>query len=164
MAAQNLTPELVRELLDYNPQTGDFVRKVSRMSNKIGTSPGHRRNGGYHVIFLANKLHLAHRLAWLHFYGSWPKNNIDHINGNGLDNRIENLRDATYQENGQNIRRAKTSNKSCGVLGVSPHQGKWAARITVEGKTKRLGCYDTIEEAYEAYLQAKRKLHVGCTI
>jgi hypothetical protein len=106
---------------------------------------------------------LVHRLAWMYVYGKWPRNDIDHINGNPLDNRIENLRDVTELGNNQNLRRPKKGNIS-GFLGVAPNHSRWLAKITVSGKQIYLGTYNTPEEAHQAYLAAKRVLHSTCTI
>jgi hypothetical protein len=91
---------------------------------------------------------------------------IDHINGNGLDNRRSNLRVVTRSENMQNQRKARADNKSSGLLGVSWHKPgrNWTAQITIAGKRTHLGIFDTSSEAHAAYLSAKRNLHDFCVI
>lgn len=107
----------------------------------------------------------AHRLAWLHITGKWPEIEIDHINGDGCDNRAENLRAATRRLNMENRRTAQRNNV-IGQLGVSqcPSTGRYFARIETRGRSIHLGTYDTAEMAHGAYLGAKRLLHNGCTI
>lgn len=92
--------------------------------------------------------------------GSWPKDQIDHINGDRTDNRFSNLRDVTNEINNQNKKRAQSNNR-LGLLGVCHHQGGFRARIAVNGKSKCLGVYLTPELAHQVYLDAKRRLHHG---
>ena len=97
--------------------------------------------------------------------GRWPQKSIDHINGDGSDNRWANLRDVDQKTNAQNLREAHADNKA-GLLGV--HKGRkyarWKAAIYVDGKTKKLGLFESAEAAHAAYVEAKRLLHAGCTI
>ena len=91
-----ITQEELKELLDYNPETGLFTWNVyNNIKNK--TTAG-TFNDGYIQIKIKQKIYQAHRLAWLYVYGEWPKGQIDHINGIRDDNRIENLRDVTNRE------------------------------------------------------------------
>jgi ribosome biogenesis SPOUT family RNA methylase Rps3 len=96
----------------------------------------------------------------------WPKHTIDHINGVRTDNRIGNLRDVTQQKNSENMRRPQKRTIS-GFLGVHVQRRKtvrYLAQIVTDGKLRHLGSYDTAEDAHAAYLEAKRRLHEGCTI
>jgi len=120
---------------------------------------------GYISISINRNRYLAHRLAWLYENGDWPKQDIDHINGNRSDNRIENLRDVSHQVNCQNKRSIGKQNTS-GFLGVNwrKDRQKWRAVISTRRKQKFLGFFDTAQEAHQAYLIAKRKLHEGSTL
>lgn len=160
-----LTAPHVREVLDYNPETGTIIRRKSR-ARWQGKAAGMVDAYGYLVIKIGSRTYKAHRLAWLHFYGEWPAGMIDHINGDKADNRIANLRDVTNQVNVQNARKARSSNKSTGLLGAhwDEHSGCFLSRIGVNGKLVRLGRFDSQEAAHAAYLEAKRRLHAGCTI
>jgi hypothetical protein len=97
-------------------------------------------------------------LIWLYAHGEWPKNDIDHINGNPNDNRLQNLRDVTTAENIQNQVAAHTRNKT-GLLGVSKRKHGFIARICVRGVIMHLGTFDTAKEAETAYLAVKRERH-----
>jgi hypothetical protein len=100
--------ELNEELV-YNKKTGQFFWK-----KEAGTITGH----GYRYIRVNGKMMLAHRMAWLMEYGEDPEGKlIDHINGDRLDNRIENLRIATYSQNGANAKRH--SRNTSGLKGAS---------------------------------------------
>ena len=101
----------------------------------------------------------------MYFYGEFPCSEIDHINGNKQDNRIENLRIASRSINAQNKRSARADSVSR-VLGVSWHKmaNKWVAQISKSGKKFHLGSFSDIDDARNAYISAKRRLHEGCTI
>lgn len=96
--------------------------------------------------------------------GIWPSGDIDHMDGNGLNNQWANLRDVTRAVNCQNRRKASVRNKSTGHLGVTLDRGKFIPCIFVGGRNKRLGRFKTLSEATAVYLAAKRSLHEGCTI
>jgi hypothetical protein len=157
----------VRELLNYDPETGIFTRKVrTAQRHQVGDRACGNpiRTGHLRVAFDSTK-YLAHRVAWLYVYGKWPQFDIDHINGIPSDNRIKNLRDVPNRINRQNMRSAKGDNAS-GLLGVTEHvKGRqWRASIHLDGKRHHIGLYDTPEAAHDAYVLAKRKIHEGCTI
>lgn len=151
-----ITQERLKQLVSYNPDTGEFARSIKTTHNAKVTSIS---GDGYYRITLDNKRYRAHRLAWLYVYGYFPTQ-IDHINGNKLDNRIENLRIANASENGQNISKPNKNNH-LGIRGVRKHSlvNKYQARIKINRKEIYLGLFDTIEDAIEAYENAKSKYH-----
>jgi hypothetical protein len=164
MAKPDLSAERLRELLHYDQETGVFTWRVNRKGHaKIGSIAGSRRWDGYVSIGICGKAYLAHRLAWLHVKGVFPKEDIDHLDGNPSNNAIKNLRDCPTYVNVQNIRGPSKNNKS-GFLGVSRNKKRWLARIHVSGKTINIGTFDTAEEAADAYIKQKRLIHAGCTI
>lgn len=162
MSKHNLTAEEVRRLFNYDPDTGIFTRRINRYKYRAGEVAGYKCHG-YIRIKIIKPTYSAHRLAWLYVYGVWPEGEIDHINGITNDNRIVNLRSVSHSQNSENLRRARSDNKS-GLLGVSWSHKSWIAQIQVNGKKKYLGRHKTKEEAHEAYLIAKRLLHVACSI
>ena len=161
---ETITQELLHELFTLR-EDGELVRKVSTARRvKIGDIAGTIHHAtGYRRIRVNGKQYRAHRLIWFMVHGKFPVNMLDHINGNKLDNRISNLREATHQENMQNKTKARLDNKS-GFLGVSLNKGRFRANIKLNGKLKYLGLFDTPKEAHEAYLKAKREHHEFCTI
>jgi hypothetical protein len=149
----------VKALLEYNPNNGEFHWKVTRNNSvKKGSVAGWINPEGYRCIQLNNKEYKAHRLGWFLFYGEWPINEIDHINGRKLDNRIENLRDVSKKLNMWNQHKPSRNNKS-GFIGVYKHGTRYRAQIGVNGMNIRLGFFKTPEEAHEEYLNAKRYFH-----
>jgi hypothetical protein len=96
----------------------------------------------------------GHQIAWLLFYRCWPEGEIDHIDGDGLNNRVGNLRDATRSENQRNQRPGKR-NKS-GILGVSWHSPtkSWQSSMWVGGKRKFLGRFKRLKHAAAARIAA----------
>ena len=161
-----LTHTRLVEVLRYEPDTGNFYWLIRPSDNVfIGDLAGGIDGKGYGIIRIDDKYFRSHRLAWFYHYGEWPEKDIDHINGDILDNRINNIRDVSKTINMQNQRRAQKGSTS-GFLGVSHNKkiGKYVAKIRANGKTSTLGAYATAEEAHTAYVQAKRKLHEGCTI
>jgi len=150
--------ERVIELLDYDPDTGIFTWKVSKGSQRAGTEAG-TLNNGYSIISIDGKNHRAHRLAFLLSHGHLP-DELDHINGDPSDNRIENLRPATRSENNRNT--GKNSKNTSGKKGVSwdKQREKWQANARdSNGKKKHLGRFTTVEAAYVAYNDFAIKLH-----
>ena len=157
--SSELTVGRLRELIDYNPDTGSMAWKVST-SNRIpvGSEAGSLQSAGYRYVTIDGQKYLAHRLAWFYVHGAWPKE-IDHINRDRLDNRMSNLRMATRSQNSMNKGR-RSDNKS-GVTGVTWHKGsqKWRAVCHMNGKQIQVGMFDSIEEAAKAYAEAAEKLH-----
>jgi hypothetical protein len=160
-----LTVEQLKDALTYDPNTGEFIWKIRpSKAIKAGDVAGCvEKRIGYITIGIKGHIYKAHRLAWLYMYGDWPKGLIDHINGKKNDNRISNLRDVFADGNSQNVRKPNSRNKS-GFMGVIWFQNKWRASISVNGKSKWLGDFNTPEKAHQVYLEAKRKYHAACTI
>lgn len=153
----------VRELLAYDPETGLLTWKVEGRGTSQGRVAGSMRNNGYFRVGIRRKAYSIHRIAWLIYYGEWPKDQVDHIDGDRTNNRISNLRPASATVNSQNRVRAQANNR-LGVMGVRLYRGKYQACLRLSGKYVYLGRYCTIEEARDAYLKAKRELHEGNTL
>lgn len=157
-----LTPKQLKEVLDYNPRTGQFIwiaPKGGRVHS--GDIAGSLTPRGYIQIHIKNKLYKAHRLAWLWMTGKWPTDEIDHKNGIKDDNRWKNLRECNRKQNCQN--RAINCNNKTGYMGVFIKARntikKYAAEIRINKKKVSLGYFKTPEEAHAAYLKAKAKYH-----
>lgn len=127
--AEKLTADILRSILDYDPETGKFDWRNNR--RKAGCLD----NFGYHRIQVLGKLYKAHRLAWLHYYGEWPEQDVDHVNGVRSDNRIANLRSATKGQQSQNV--ASPYRKSGLPRGVSWCAKSKGYRAQSGAKTRR---------------------------
>jgi HNH endonuclease len=149
-----ITQAWLQERLSYNPETGSFTWKSHRKSTQIGKTAGAVARNGYRRIKLGQRDRLAHRLAWLYVYGVMPAGDIDHINRNRADNRIENLRLANRSQNGANARLWKSN--TSGLRGVRRFHKKWRATIGYGGQLYHLGTFATAEEASNAYRVAAR--------
>lgn len=149
----------VKEFLSYDQNTGRFNWRTSRRRSKAGDIAGSMNAYGYVRIKIDGKAYFAHRLAWLFVYGEEPKGLIDHIDCDKTNNRISNLRVCNHSENKFN-RPAPRTNTS-GVKGVSwsKRWGKWMAYISINNKSKKIGGFDSIEAAAEAYQKFAKELH-----
>ena len=168
-----LTQEIVKEFMNYDPETGILTWKHrdrkwckdERSYNSWNTSHYNKicgsihPNSGYNNIRIFNKTYRTHRIIWLYVYGTWPNDQLDHINGNRQDNRLCNLRECTNSENQQNKKIRKDN--SSGFMGVSfsKKSQKFQSHIKVNTKSLHLGLFDDAKEAHEAYLEAKQKYH-----
>ncbi len=156
-----ITQERLREVLHYDPDTGQFTwLKCLSSRGPVGTAAGHvSAASGYRQITIDGSKYYAHRLAWLYMTGKWPSPECDHRNGVRDNNRWTNLREATKAQSAQN-RRVRSDNKS-GHAGVAwvPLSSRWRAKITVKGKRTHLGHFDLIEDAIAAYAKAKAEMH-----
>lgn len=162
--------ERLQKALDYNPDTGLFTWKESRFCGRYrsvlvvqaGDVAGCLRRDGYTSIGIDRKVYMAHRLAWLYSFGSYPDDGfeIDHIDGDRSNNRIKNLRLVTRNENLQNLRSAKSHNKTSGVLGVhfDSQRGKWRAVLNLNKKKHCLGFFNSVEEAAKARALGESRL------
>lgn len=126
-----------KSLLDYYPEEGVFRRRVTRGNSKRGTIAGYRLDKGHSKLYWAieiagNKIY-AHRLAFAFMTGEWP-DEVDHIDGNGMNNKWSNLRGCSRSSNCKN-RRLQSNNKS-GILGVSWRGdcNRWVAKINSDNK------------------------------
>ncbi|WP_369913930.1 HNH endonuclease [Xanthomonas sp. NCPPB 3005] len=149
----------LRELFEYDANTGGLAWRVRRGPVRIGSAAGSLHRSGYYRVIVDGIRVAAHRVAWALHHNQWPADQIDHINGNKVDNRIINLREATNLENNQN--RAANVGSVSKYVGVVWHKGagKWQAQIGYNGKRRYLGMFRTEHEAHDAYCAAKRELH-----
>lgn len=153
-----MTDDLIKEYINYNPETGDLVW-VKRPANRvcIGDKVKSVDAYGYLSVAFRGKVWKAHRLAWFLYYGTLPNGDVDHINGDRLDNRISNLREASRVEN---LRNMAVSGKGLSKYkGVSKSGNSWTAQITLNNKKIHIGCYKSEEEAALAYNIKAEKLY-----
>jgi hypothetical protein len=161
------TADRVRELLEYDAQTGFLtwrVRPATTPNERLwniryaGKQAGCVANTGYVLVRIDGRLCAAHRIAWAWMTSAWPEDDldVDHANGNPSDNTFSNLRLASRAEN---IANSKVSiNNRLGKKGVyRVCSGRYGAGIRVNGRAHYLGYFDTPEEASAAYVAAAEK-------
>lgn len=149
-----LTQDRLKALLDYDPSTGTFTRLVccGRLG-LAGAVPGWISDG-YRKITLDGETFLSGRLAWFYVTGKWPCPEVDHRDQNPLNDRWENLREATRSQNCANQKKMARKSR---FRGVTPRRGRWIAQGIVNGKQAYLGMFDTEESAAAAYQSATQK-------
>jgi len=157
---QKVTGTTMAMFLDYNPETGAFYRKLKTGPNSY---PGEEitclNDEGYIIVTMMGARLRAHRLAWVWMTGNWPKEDIDHINGNRADNRFINLRGATRSQNLQNS--GMRSYNKTGYKGVHfcNQRQKYVAQIRINKKATCLGRFETLEEASAVRIAAEKRFY-----
>lgn len=144
-----ITKDNVKELFDYDQNTGNLIR---RSTGRKADSP---QSKGYLKVNYKGAIYASHRIVWLWNYGAWPEDDIDHINHVRTDNRIANLRDVPHIENMKSVKR---DNKT-GFEGVKFSGNKFTSHIKTNGKKLHLGTFDTAKEAHEAYVNKHIELY-----
>jgi hypothetical protein len=148
----DVTVEQLKAKVSYDPDTGVFIWKKHKIKEKIGTIAG-STDELYTKIFINSRSYLAHRLAWLYVYGTWPKDQLDHKDRNKKNNRISNLRECGYSENCYNQVRHKGISGYHGV-GLDKVRNQYFAKIMINREETWLGYFDKPELASKAYLEA----------
>lgn len=170
------SPRVLRRLLDYNPETGELrwkerpvwmFAKGPRGRSAIAATWNKARSGkpalasidmrGYMAGAVLLRYCSAHRVAWAMFYGEWPAQNIDHVNGVRNDNRIENLRSVDHVTNCHNREMNSNNTSGCTGVGWSKRHQKWQAKITVKRKRMFLGRFERFEDAVAARKAAEAR-------
>jgi len=157
--------QLAKALFDYNPESGELTWRVQTNATPKGKAAGtvrkHKvdRYTSYINVTILGDPYKAHRIIWLMQTGKWPEKHIDHIDGNGLNNKWSNLREATASQNAMNQR--VRSDSASGIKGVSYDKARnvWYVYIDVDKKRKHLGRYETKDEAAAARLAAEKIYH-----
>ena len=151
MTDKILTQDRLKELLNYDPETGVFTRKCGKVA-------GTQRPDGYRKITIDRVQHYSHRLAWLYMTGELT-NDVDHKDRDPSNNQFSNLRVVTKSQNQHN--RVKQCNNTSGYKGVIyfKRTGRWRANIWVNDENHYLGYFDTAEEASIAYQNAAMLFH-----
>jgi hypothetical protein len=161
MTIESITQELVQHLFDY--RDGELywrVKPSNRVRIHIGQKAGTLNIRGYFSTKINRKLYFNHRLIFLMHYGYLP-DYLDHIDGNRVNNKVENLREATLSQNQHNRKLSK--NNTSGVKGVSWQKNKWRVQIRLNDKLKSFGSYDDLELAELVAQEARTKYHGSFT-
>jgi hypothetical protein len=153
-----ITESRLKELLTYQPLTGQFVWNMRRGRARAGDVAGNLDNG-YVQIRIDGRRYMGHVLAWLYMTGCTPTVEVDHKDLDRANNRWDNLRLGTHAENNQN--KPKPKNNTSGVKGARRYKrtNRFVAAIMAHGQARHLGYFDTLEEASAAYVKAAKELH-----
>lgn len=153
---QTLSQQYLKSQINYDPTTGIFLWLERKQGRYMGKPVG-CLSIGYLSIRIAGKLYRAHRLAWLFMTGSFPKDQIDHINNIRNDNRWINLRQCNQSQNCANT--GKRKNNTSGFKGVywSRNAKKWHASVRFKRKNFHLGYFNDKIDAAKAYNVAATK-------
>ena len=152
-----ITQDELKELLHYDPETGDFMWLVSIADHiKVGKIAGTLHKAGYIQIKIYKRCYLAHRLAWLYMTGSFVEE-IDHKDRNKSNNKWTNLRKASSSQNHHNC--DKQINNTSGYKGVHFRKDRntWVALIRHDGQRTYLGSFKKKEDAAQVYNEAEKK-------
>ncbi len=155
-----LTLERLKSLLTLEEDRGVFLNKVDRGRYKKGQEAGYTVEG-YTYITIDRKAYPAHHLVWMWFYGELPKvgHDLDHINMQRNDNRVENLRLVTRSQNMYNTNAHKDNPSGIKNVSFRKDTGKWSVRVSVSGKYKSFGSYDDKELAELVAHEVREKYH-----
>lgn len=141
-------------IFEYNHDSG-LLRRID--GNKRALTKwrqGSLTAFNYRAFKVNGRVCLAHILAYALYYGNYPENYVDHINGNPSDNRICNLRPATHRENMCNMKLRKDNTSGFQGVTFNRNSKKWQASIRVKGKKIHLGYFKSPDEARDKYLEA----------
>jgi hypothetical protein len=151
-----LTSDLLHTL--FEERDGELYRKVTRGGSKAGSRAGHIGNRGYRIVVVNGRQYMEHRLIWI-MHGNDPVEMLDHIDGDQLNNKIENLRAATNSQNQRNQKLRKDSTSGIkGVSWISAYK-RWAGQVWHKGKLYRAGYFKDKDECAAAVRELRESLH-----
>ena len=152
-----ITQEELKEVLEYDPATGEFRWRVSRgPTAKAGNRAGSLHHTGYRMLRVYGHRYLEHRLAWLYMTGNFPAKQVDHRNLIRDDNSWDNLREASQGQNKANGH--KYQNNTSGYKGAYKCGKRWRSGIKLDNKQINLGTFDSAKEAHLAYCKAATEM------
>lgn len=146
------------ELLVYDPDTGVFSWRVNRGPVKAGATAGRIDSSGHVQITIDGSAYMAHRLAYLYVTGTWPRLTVDHRDRDPANNRWQNLREATREQNMRNCRTrvdSRTGHKGIAI----DRNGKYRAYIVADARRRHLGMFASLQQAVHARNLAAKDLH-----
>lgn len=147
--------EIAKEL--RADEHGRLFFRIPKPGRSIQREAGYVRKDGYRAVKSNGQTYLAHRLVWCLFFGRWPTEQLDHCNGNKLDNRVENLREVTPKQNRLNVKNTRNDSGIVGVTWAKKEQN-WRATIFDQGKCVNLGHFATLKEAIQCRKAAEVRL------
>lgn len=163
MHERRLSCDDAKRMFRYDKRTGKlFWREIGQLSrhiavgDEVGTTSYRGTNGAYRTVVITGYgAYLVHRIIWLIVRGKWPDNQLDHEDGDGLNNRLRNLREADDDVNSKNMP-LRCDNRT-GCPGVHRRRTNWFARICVHGKIINIGTFNSVSSAVRARKAAERR-------
>jgi hypothetical protein len=155
MKRDNCSIERLREALEYNPETGDLIWKEGQRKGMVAGAINVMGGIAYRAVMLDGVTRRAHRIAWAIHYGDWPKEEIDHENGDGSDNRLSNLKDSNRSKNSRNRRRSRNNNS--GIGGVHFDGKRWVVQGYEGEKRICIGRFTEFDAAVIARKEYEKK-------
>lgn len=156
-SGKDITLEELKKVLEYNPETGVFIRKIKLGGRKVGEVAGHIRPNGYLTLNVNGKTYYGHRLAWLYVYGKSPDKLIDHQDGDPSNNKIDNLREVCHRQNLCNQKLNKNNKSGCNGVYLFKKRNKWIAQIKLNSKSTYLGIFNKKIDAIKCRKEAEKK-------
>lgn len=171
---KNLDVEFIRNCISYNPKDGSLkwlYRDRSQFKSQQAYKAWNTKYkgkvaletlnaSGYRHGTINSTSISAHKVAWAIAFGYWPINQIDHINRDRSDNRLENLRLANKSENQHNRSKSKNNTSGFKCVTFDKRNKKWDARIGINNQVVHLGRFFSAEDAHLAYVCASKKYHL----
>lgn len=175
---RSIEVDYIRTCLEYDKSSGRLAwltRPISHFATQASCDAWNKKYAGttagnewttssgcnkYRSVSICGTNFREHRVIWALVYGYWPKEQIDHIDGNGTNNSLENLREATAQINCMNL--AKFKNNTTGICGVWRKGNRWRASISKAGKRHDLGYHDNLLDA--ACARKSQELKMGFSV
>lgn len=159
MAQRSISQKELKEFLRYDPDTGVFTWIKTRSNRwKPGRQAGCIDGNGYWQIRISGILLLAHRAAFIYMTGDCPKY-VDHIDGNKINNKWENLRPCTKSENAFNKPNRIKSYSGIKNVSFDPRINRWYVRLKTNGRIRSFGGYGSLELAELVAFEAREKFH-----
>lgn len=154
---KDLTQSLVKEHFKYKDGKLYWIKPTAKKI-AIGDTPSWKNEYGYYKVGFYGKLHLVHRLIYLYHHGYLPKE-IDHINGDRSDNRIENLRECNRSQNSRNSKKRSTNNTGYKGVQFNKSNNKWFGAVYAEGEMHKTEYFDNLLLAASALVKIRDRLH-----
>lgn len=155
-----ITQDCLKELLSYDSETGKWTWLITKGGILAGSEAGTINHQGYRMITINRKLYKSSRLAFLFMTGSFPSDEVDHINRDKLDDRWVNLRGVSHTINQRNRGIQKNNTSGCPGVSWNSARRKWMSYIKVDGKLVNLGFFETLTEAIHVR-KLSEKQHYG---
>jgi hypothetical protein len=151
-----LNKDYLNQTFEY--RNGELFRKIARRGYAVGSKVGTKHHTGYIYVKLDGKIYSAHKLIFIMFNGYMPKV-VDHIDGNPLNNKIENLRAATQQQNCWNTVTRRTNTSGIKNVSWNKESKKWKVSMRINRKMKNIGFFHDLELAELVAIEARNKYH-----